>query len=291
MISATPPEAVFHMLELNSMDFMRAATSFARVNQILAGISSVHHEKVAPDTAAVLLPPIAELRREAEKVGATLTVKAIDRLEPLLKATPCTLTVGQAHTAVTEIEMRFSDYLADVKMFALAPGEAGLMGNADEGFALRFPQASFELEESSKCLALGRHTASVFHSMRMLEYGIRALAKRLDIPDPTRAAEKNWAIILGAIQAKLDETWPKSKRLPKSEGAALETAYSHLETVRNPWRNATMHVETIYAPHEALHILRCSAFFMVTLSNLIDEDGNPIEPPNPLGLEAPEERG
>lgn len=63
--------------------------------------------------------------------------------------------------------------------------------------------------------------------------------------------------------------------MPGSEGAEFEALYANLDAVRNPWRNATMHVETIYAPHEALHILRCSAFFMSKLNTLCDENGEP----------------
>jgi hypothetical protein len=292
VIAANPSGggAPFHMLELNSMDFMRAATTIARTNQVLLSLSAVHNELVLPETATLLLPPLAELRREAENVGAALAVKAIDRLEPRLSASSPMITVGQAQAAINDIESRFADYLADIRMFALSPAEAIFMETADklienERFPLKFPNASFELEESGKCVALGRYTASVFHAMRMLEYGIKALAKRLDIPDPTKAAEKNWAIILSAIQGKIDELWPRQARLPNSEGAQFEALHAHLDAVRNLWRNATMHVETIYAPHEALHIIRCSAFFMVSLSKLIDEKGDPIEAENPLGLE------
>src|SRR3546814_19731120 len=81
---------------------------------------------------------------------------------------------------------------------------------------------SSDLEEASKCIAMGRHTASVFHSMRMLEIAIKALAKRLGIEDPTKPAEKNWAFILNSIRKRIDELWPPKGRVSESEGAAFE---------------------------------------------------------------------
>jgi len=283
MNSTTQLGAPCHMLELNSTDFLRAATALARLSQTLVGLTAAHSEVLVPDSVAAIVPALDEFRREAERVGAKLAVMYVDRTKNKLELVPCAMTVGQANSALLEIESRFADHMTDVQMFALAPQEVVFMQTADrlmetEGFAITFPNASFELEEGGKCIALGRYTAAVFHAMRMLEYGIKALAKRLDIPDPTKPAEKNWAIILGAIQAKIDELWPRQSRLPNSEGAAFEKVHAHLETVRNPWRNAT------YAPHEALHIIRCSAFFMVGLSKLIDESGQPIEVDNELGL-------
>jgi hypothetical protein len=111
--------------------------------------------------------------------------------------------------------------------------------------------------------------------MRALECGIRALRIFLGIPEPTKPAEKSWGIVLGDIKEAIDAKWPKSGRLPTTEGAQIESLYATLDAVKNPWRNATMHVENVYAPHEALHILRCVGLFMLDLSQHCDEEGRP----------------
>ncbi len=114
----------------------------------------------------------------------------------------------------------------------------------------------------------------MFHAMRVLEVGVHALAKRLHIPDPITAAQRNWAMMLREIQGKIDGNWPRKERIPLSEGSQYESVYVTLDSVRNPWRNATMHVETIYAPHEVIHIINCVHFFMQKLALLCDEEGN-----------------
>jgi hypothetical protein len=283
------------MLELNPHAFMRATNTLARINSILTTFAVPQTEILVHQSVAVLLPALSEFQMEAQKVGARDTARHVDRALTVLRQEPCTMTVGGCLNYLNEIELRFNDYMTDVQMFALAPGDAVFMQSADnlveiDGFSTLFPNASFEVEESCKCLALGRYTAAVFHAMRMLEIGIRALAKRLDIPDPTRPSEKNWSKVLGAIEERINALWPAPTRMPKTDGTAFEALFATLDAVKNPWRNATMHVETIYAPHEALHIVRCAGYFMRLLSELTDEEGevrsaDRNEPPIP-GLES-----
>jgi hypothetical protein len=45
-----------------------------------------------------------------------------------------------------------------------------------------FPAAISDIEEAGKCLALGRATAGVFHLMRIMELGLKVLARPLGIP-------------------------------------------------------------------------------------------------------------
>lgn len=280
--------SLWEMFELNANNFLRAATNLARMHQVTAALDGVN--TLSEQDASVVEEYVTLFRTEVDNLGATLAVMAADRLIAQLQTSPCPLTVAQAGIALSELESRFGDFLTQTKMFTLNPEESRFLGAADDlvgyvGFSAAFPRTSFEVEEAAKCLALGRYTASVFHGMRMLELGIRALAKRLSIPDPTKPAEKNWAFILRAVKEKIDEQYPKP--MPGSEGALFDELYANLESVRNPWRNATMHVETIYAPHEAIHILRCSAFFMTKLAGLSDEDGTPPAPPSLPGLEGP----
>lgn len=280
------------MLEINATALLAAATNLARLHQIFSGITEARDEILIPTTVSMMAQPLEIFETQAELLGANLAVVASRRLRECLAQQPCSLTVGAATQALTEVESRFADHLVEIKMFALNPQEAIYLQNADDlieidDFSIAFPTAAFEVEEAAKCIAVGRFTASVFHSMRMLEIAIKALSKRLGIEDPTKPAEKNWAVILKKIKERIDELWPPANRMPGSEGAAFETMYSHLDAVRNPWRNATMHVETIYAPHDALHILRCSAYFVRLLSALTDEQGRPQPAEALLDLDDP----
>jgi hypothetical protein len=67
----------------------------------------------------------------------------------------------------------------------------------------KFPSLRVEIEEAAKCLALGRGTASAFHSLRCLEAGIRAISTSLGIPEPIKGAERNWGNALKKSKKKL----------------------------------------------------------------------------------------
>lgn len=101
---------------------------------------------------------------------------------------------------ILELSSRIKDELYCKKFIYLEPKRLRLYEPDrplfGEAIADRFPAAVFEIDEAAKCLALGRSTAAVFHLMRLMEIGIRALARCLQIPDPVKPAERNWAMIL-----------------------------------------------------------------------------------------------
>jgi hypothetical protein len=134
------------------------------------------------------------------------------------------------------------------------------------------------LDEAAKCLALGRATACVFHLMRLMEVGIRAVARCLNIPDPTRAADRNWGAILREIKTDLDAhvgVAPMKAWATSGDKELFESAYASLDAVRVAWRNTTMHVENKYTIDEGEHILAAVKGFMTKLASRCDENGDP----------------
>lgn len=269
------------MLELDARAFWGAITGL-RTLIVHTNIVTNKDVLLGDDDRRLVTFHLNTLIPEFTNSSARSALKCAERLN-LSVNSERGITYGYLETQVSEIESRFADHLEDIRFLLLDPGEAQLMASVDallslpgtsaDGFSLAFPSAAFEIEEAAKCCALNRFTASVFHSMRALESGIRAICAFLEIPDATKPAEKNWAIILQSIKAKIDEKWPKNKRLPNSLGSKMESLYATLDAVKNPWRNATMHVETIYAPHESLHILRCVSMFLLDLATHCDEEG------------------
>ncbi len=271
------------MFELQALSFLGAVTE---LRTLIVRVEFIP-EKAAPigpeDRADLLAPHVTKLIDELRVAGARSALASAVRLKDRLDDAKAPVTYTAVGASLADIESRFADHLIDIKLFVLDQNEASLFQPADDllnfaggpvqGFSGAFPNAAFEIEEAAKCIALGRYTASVFHCMRTLEHGIKALAKRLEIPDPTKPSEKNWGIILGLIKDEIDAKWPKNARLAGSTGARLEALYATLDAVKNPLRNATMHVEAVYAPHEALHIARCTGVFMMELMKHCDEGG------------------
>lgn len=271
------------MLELQASPFLGAVTQLRTLIVATDNVTDATEAVGAKDRDNLLRPHIEHLMQELSKLNARSALASANRLKLQLDNSSSAITYASVQATLLDIESRFADYLSDIRLFVLLEGDAGLMqpsdsllavpGRSIKGFSLAFPSASFEIEEAAKCLALGRYTASVFHSMRALESGIKALCALIEVPDATKPTEKNWGIILQTVREGMDKKWPRSKRLPGTMGAKLESLYATLDAVKNPWRNATMHVEMVYAPHEALHIARCTGMFFLELSSFCDEEG------------------
>ncbi len=189
-------------------------------------------------------------------------------------------TYGDADAAIKDIASRMSDQLQGRMFLVLSLGDMKLYQPRSPIFGEQFESkfqsvGMFELDEAAKCLSLGRPTAAVFHLMRLLETGIQAVAKCLEIPDPLKPAERNWAIILKNIKEAIDSKWPNAAARMTDDAVLFAGLYASLDAVKNPWRNATMHVENKYTNDEAEHIMIAVKGFLMKLASRCDEDGNP----------------
>jgi HEPN domain-containing protein len=139
----------------------------------------------------------------------------------------------------------------------------------------KFGSVIYEIDEAAKCLALGRSTASAFHSIRSLEAAIRAISRCLGISDPTKAADRSWFKLLNVIKSEIDRRWPTSSNRLSGDGKFFEEAYGALAAMQNPYRNATMHLDQKYTEEEAKHIFEIVKGFMRKLASRCDENGDP----------------
>jgi hypothetical protein len=264
------------MIELDAREFFHAITELRAVQLLTNAIDEKSLTITTSDTL-IVRSHVARLMAAVENLGARSAIKSALRLQQAIEDEEHGVTYLMLLTVLADVESRFADHLDDIQIFVLDEAEARAFGGnsiVDPAISFKFPSTIFEFDEAAKCIALGRHTASVFHLMRVLEIGLRALARYLGIEDPIKPAGKNWAVMLKSIKEKADEQWPPSKSAKVSQRITFDNIYANLDAVRNPWRNSTMHVETIYTPHEASHIFNCTHFFMQKLASLCDEEGS-----------------
>ena len=71
--------------------------------------------------------------------------------------------------------------------------------------ARQFPGARDSMEAAPRCLALGEWEAAIFHSMNVLEHGIRWLAEQLAPVTFAKSIDlASWGEILNSIRARID---------------------------------------------------------------------------------------
>jgi hypothetical protein len=132
-----------------------------------------------------------------------------------------------------------------------------------------FPKASYEFVRASNCFSLSEHTACVFHSMRVLEHGLKALAH-----DVGRIFDiQQWHNIIEEIKYEIDtiaKSLPrgqaKNERLQFLSAAAKEFTY-----FKDGWRNYVAHGHMSYTEIQALNILDHVRIFMIHISEQLKE--------------------
>lgn len=286
------------MLELQAGSFVEAAARLTGTASYIAGSTSAVSKEAKKSKAPRLLNLFKEkgpLEDEDRKFLNGRLVSLAPHLD-ILGADVTSLCVKDAETEIykkaatwgnakdafdairstlkRELSLKTVLVLQSEELKFYAP-KTPLFG-AD--FAAKFnTDGSFELEEAAKCYALGRPTAAVFHLMRILEIGIGAISACLEIPDPVKPAERNWAIILKKIKEEgIEKKWPTAASRMGGDGILFESLHASLDAVKNPWRNETMHVTGKYTDDEAKHIFVAVEGFMKKLSTRMDEKGQPL---------------
>ena len=167
------------------------------------------------------------------------------------------------------LRVNFSTQMASRLVFVIDTKNSRYLTSDEPAFGRdvddTFPTASEEIAEASKCLALQRPTATVFHLIRAMELSVQRLAESLGIT----AGERVWGVLLANI-SKAIEVMPKG-----SIRDAYSASHSHLYHVKQAWRNDTMHPKTTYTEDQAQMVFEVVKSFMVHLtplgSGLIDQ--------------------
>lgn len=143
-----------------------------------------------------------------------------------------------------------------------------------EKIGLAFPDVAIDSYCATDCYALGHNTASVFHSMRVAEIGLRALAKerRVSLPKNKPVEWGTWQEIIKALDDEIKligQTWKAGRR----KDSALEfysAARADLNGFKDEFRNLVMHVRVQYDEFQALRALTRVQEFMARLSGKLD---------------------
>ncbi len=230
-------------------------------------------------TRLMLQGDIAELSALLVTLGAKMTIAAVEEFEEFLNKEDIPVFTSTATRSVQDIAVTFRRELSLRKTFCIEPHReqffAPVPGSYAPDFDVKFPAAIYETDEAGKCLALGRSTATVFHLMRAMEIGIKAVARCLGVQDPTKDHERSWGKILETIklatEAKNKAGWSN-----KDDKQFFADVYVSLDAVRVAWRNTTMHVENKYTGDEAEHIFMAARGLMRKLTARLDEAGKPV---------------
>jgi hypothetical protein len=136
-----------------------------------------------------------------------------------------------------------------------------------------FPIIERDVFDATDCYALGHSTASVFHSIRVAEHGLRALAKerKVKLPKNKQIEWATWQDIIRALDEEIKIIGGKMAGTAKD--AALQFysgARADLNGFKDEYRNLVMHVRANYDDLQALRALTSVHSFMERIAAKID---------------------
>lgn len=121
-------------------------------------------------------------------------------------------------------------------------------------FALKgFPAIREDVLSAVDCYALGHNTAAVFHSMRVLEHGLREIAAAVNLVFDVQ----QWQTIIEQVEAEVRDI---GNRWPKTPGKSdwmrfYSEAAKEFFYFKDGWRNYVSHGGAPYDEHQALGVL------------------------------------
>ena len=165
-------------------------------------------------------------------------------------------------TLLFELQNHLLDELGQKVFLALDNADAKLFEQIDpfgEATSALFPQATTDIYEGARCVALERYTAAVFHLMRAAEHALRYLAAEVGVAD---IETKTFGQLVQETQDKHDAI---NSRDPEKKWTA--DALVSLDLFKDAWRNPVSHALTDqYTEQRAKDVYNGTRAFMQSLT-------------------------
>ncbi len=169
---------------------------------------------------------------------------------------------------LSNLSVTLTDELTKTVFVAARRGDDDLLSDDAQPFGLEvenaFPSSIYDISEAARCRALYRWTACVMHLMRVLEVGLAELAKFAHV-----LPGENWNTLLNQIEAELKKVAKKTHSAEDEQFAA--EAATHFRSIKNAWRNHSMHAREKYDEERAIAIYESIRSFMRHLSTRLSE--------------------
>jgi hypothetical protein len=168
-------------------------------------------------------------------------------------------------TMFGDLVNRMQDELESMDIILLDASEVELYEESLKLFSPAseaFGSACDDIEEAARCLALQRGTACVFHLMRVMEIGLRALGKALTNPDLDPGRNPTWETILKKCDDELKKPLADRSAEWRIDGQFFAESTANLRAVKDAWRNPTLHVERSYDNERAREVWNAVRAFM-----------------------------
>lgn len=240
----------------------------------LQDVAARKNALITPEVRDHIKPNIQYLRMKCKECELTTALRRIDG--PFRIGMQTAMTFEEVVTQIRELK-RDVDSDLEFRRFTFIPTDkAALLDNQDDRWTKAWkavPASEQDTRDANLAYAHGLYTASVFHSMRVAEVGLRFIAKQLRITITDRGKKVpveygTWDKVITQCknkitdQRKLPKNAANSQRLQRYSDAADHCGY-----MKDIWRNDVSHARKVYIQSEALVVLDRVSAFMQFLAN------------------------
>ena len=110
-----------------------------------------------------------------------------------------------------------------------------------------FPEASRDIASAARCLAMDEWTACIFHSMRVIELGLRRVAIALDVPMAASADYESWGGLIDQIEKAIKDIGQEPRGAEKTYRLRFYSAIGmEMRYFKDAWRNHVSHSRVTY---------------------------------------------
>lgn len=257
--------SLLDMIPYYAKGFLEIGEKIEFVRDYLAGIGNPPEEDEQEETKEIVSNNIKSLVLLCKALDLGVSADLLDRTRKK-KFVPKTLESYELliATIYSEIGAKKLFYMSDERIKYYHNCEP--LGSEARA---AFPTANEELRHAGKCYAIYEHTACVYHCMRALESGLRALATDVGVTWTVQ----QWQVVINEIEKaikSLGNSLPcgqaKSERTQFLSEAAKEFAW-----FKDGWRNYAAHARISYDYERALKVWEHVCAFFEIISRHLKE--------------------
>lgn len=259
------------MRRFSAAQFMQfAAMGGIAFGQIGKPIADANSDMLSGSALTSFIISYEVLEKDCIELELTCSLAAVKKIRDMLaKPNP---SFSKLHALQIELQDRLIDETDPKVFWALNIRESELYSNPRKGWEEiieHFPDTLTDIDEASKCFALSRYAAAIFHSVQVVEVGLIALGKLIGVTDPL----SGWTATTNRLDGIIKKGHEARTPFERQHFAFLEQMHGTVEGLKNAWRNKISHahgklrlLSSDFSPEIAEEILFATRAFMRRLA-------------------------
>jgi hypothetical protein len=268
----TAPYGVVTLLDMLKLYADFFVQEFGKLHELEVRLAAAPAQAKAPP------PQCVEVYAEVGTYSAHLAEQRLSsafakcaRIHQTLEERRMNATYGELAAWLREVRERIEDDLRNELFLHIWPDDAKLYENPKDGWEQvigRFSRVRHDVEECSKCFALGRYSAALFHVLLVAEFGVIKVAELFGV-----AGDKPGWGALDRLQRINDKKWNDKTPLEQQHAEFLKNLLPLAYAIKDSWRHKISHVDnkldwmdTDFSPEVAREIISATRGFMRRLA-------------------------